>query len=91
MAMEDKAPIHDILGHAVGWILGVFYTYDGLLRSRDPEWKQGALNFLIGLFRRIGLEANIAKSKTTTCQQQEIRLGMSEEVICWCSIGEGEN
>ena len=34
--------------------------------SRDPECLQGALNVLIEMFRRIGLAANISKSKTMT-------------------------
>ena len=59
--VEDDAVIHDMLGHAVGWRLGIFYTCDSLLGSRYPEWIQGDLNVLIGLFRQIGLMANVAK------------------------------
>ena len=68
----------------------VFYTYDELLVSQNLEWLQEALNFLIRLFWYIGLASNIAKSKTITCQQGEIRSEMLEEVLVWCSRGKGE-
>ena len=67
--------------------MGFFYAYDDLLGSREPEWLQGALNFLIGLFQMIGLAANIAKSKTILCQPEEIRLGIPEEALGRRSIG----
>ena len=38
-----------------------------MIRSRDPEWLQKAIIFLIGIFRRVGLIANIAKSNNMTC------------------------
>ena len=65
--VEDGAVIQDRLGHAVGWILGMFYAYYGLLVSQDPEWLQVSLNIHIGLFRSICLAANISKSKNMTC------------------------
>ena len=49
--VEDKEVPQDGLGNAMGWILGVFYAEDGLLDSREPEWTQGALKLLIGLFQ----------------------------------------
>ena len=55
------------MGHTVGRTLGIFYMNDGLLVSWDPEWLQGALNVLIGLFHKIVLVANFYKSKTMTC------------------------
>ena len=47
LMMEDKAVIQGVLGHALGRILGVFYSYDGLLGSQDPEWLQEVLNITI--------------------------------------------
>ena len=61
MKMEDDVVTHDGLGHAVGQNLELFYVENGLLGSRDPKWLQGYLNVLIGLFRQIGLTANVAK------------------------------
>ena len=63
----------------VGSSTGVFYGDDGLIRSWDPEWIQGVINILIGIFPRLGLIANVAKSNTTTCHPGEICTGMSEE------------
>ena len=37
--------------------MGVFYVYNGLIGPRDPEWLKGAINVIIGLFRRVGLMA----------------------------------
>ena len=35
MKVKDKAVIHDVLGHAVGWSMGVFYVDDGIIGSCD--------------------------------------------------------
>ena len=35
LMVEEKSVIQDGLGHTVGQILGLFYTYDCLLGSRD--------------------------------------------------------
>ena len=66
--VEDEKFIQDRLGHAVVF----FYAYDRILGSPDPEWLQGAQNVLIGLFWRIRLAENIAKSKTMTCHTGSI-------------------
>ena len=49
----------------------------------DPEWLQGVLDVLIGLFRRIGLMANISKSQKVTCQPGAIRSVLSEDAVGW--------
>ena len=41
--------------------MGVFYADNCLLGLWDPEWIQGPLNILIGLFHWIDLMDNIAK------------------------------
>ena len=61
----------------VGRCTGEFYTNDGMILSREPEWIQGAINFLIGIVRRVVLMANVEKSETTTCQIGEIQTSMS--------------
>ena len=90
LTVEDEEVIQYELEHAVGWILGVFYEYDSLLGSREPEWIQGALSILIGMFWRIRLASNVAKSKITMCQLGAIGPGMSEEIFYRSSTGEGE-
>ena len=62
--MEYESLIQDELGNTVGQRLAVFYTYDGLLGSRDQECIHGSLNDLIELFQSFRLAANVAKSKT---------------------------
>ena len=78
MVVEYKAVIQDGLGHTVEWVLGGgFYTDDVLLGSWDLGWVQGALNIRIGLFWKIRLSTNVAKSKTMACDPGAIRLGIS--------------
>ena len=50
----------------VGRCLGLIYADDSVVELQDPEWLQGALNVLIGLFHLYGLVANVAKSKAMT-------------------------
>ena len=71
--------------------LVVFYSDDGMIFSRGPEWLQGYINYLIGLSRKISLEANIAKSKTMNFQSGEIQSGMSAELFNRSSTREGTN
>ena len=49
------------MGEAVGRYLGVFYTDDSMVGSRDAEWIKHLMNFLVGLFQQYCLAANIAK------------------------------
>ena len=83
MTVGYDAFIHNGLGHVVGKSVVVFYEDDGIIGYQDLEWLHGASNVIIGLFRRIGLMDNVAKSKTMTCQMGEIWLGMSEEEVGW--------
>ena len=48
---------------------------------RDPEWLQGTLGVLIGLFRRYGLVANVENSKAITFHPGTLRSRMSEEAV----------
>ena len=50
----------------MGRSMGVFYADNGFIVFQDPEWIQGAVNVLIGLFYRVRLVANVAKNKTMT-------------------------
>ena len=47
---EEKSAIHDGFGMVVEISRYMFYADDGLIGSRDPEWLQGGINILIGLF-----------------------------------------
>ena len=59
LTLEDVAVIQDIMVHLLGRSLGVFYTHDSILGSRDLEWIHGALNVLIGLLQWIMLKENV--------------------------------
>ena len=56
------------LVETVGRCVGVFCADDGMVGSRDSYWLQHAMNALVGLFRRYGMAANVAKSRTMTYQ-----------------------
>ena len=49
------------------------------------------MNVLIGLFRRYGLAANIAKSCTMTCHPGALQVGMSEEAMVLKCTGVGDS
>ena len=67
--------------------MGVFYTNNGIIGSQCPEWLQGELNLLIGLFCRIGHMENVANYKIMTCQPGAIWSEISEEVVGRRSTG----
>ena len=89
LTVEDGSVVHDEFRKAVGRIMGVFYANDGLIGWRDPEWLQGSINILIGIFQRSVPMANPAKSKTMTCQPGEICTWMSEETFSRRNKGDG--
>ena len=62
-------------------MMRVFYSSDGLIGLREPEWLQGALRVLIGLFLLIGLMKNVAKSKMMACQPWPIRSEILREAV----------
>ena len=45
----------------------IFYVDDAYLASRDAEFLQRALDIIIGLFERVGLEINTKKTQTMIC------------------------
>ena len=67
--------------------MGVFYTNDGLIGLQDLDWIQGSINVLIGIFRRVGLMANVAKSNMMTSHPGEFREHISEEAFSWRRTG----
>jgi hypothetical protein len=45
----------------------IFYVDDSYLASRSAEFLQRALDIIIGLFERVGLEINTKKTQTMIC------------------------
>ena len=81
MTLKDQRVAHDGLGDTVGRCLGVFYSNAGMVKSRDSDWIQHAMNVLFGIFRRYGLAANVSKSHTMTCHPGALRARMLEEAM----------
>ena len=57
--------------HGMVWALGeiklVFYGYDGEIFGRYHEWVQDALAVTVAMFRGMGLETNLKKTKAMVC------------------------
>ena len=90
MTVEDQRVAHDGLVDTVGRCLGVFYSEDGMVRSRNPNWLQHVVNVPVGLFRRYGLVANVSKLRTMTCHPGALRAGMLEEAMALNCAGMGD-
>ena len=88
--VKDQRVDHNRLGDAVGRCLGIFYSNDGMVGSRDPEWLHRLVNVLVGLFRQYGLADNVAKYHTMTCQPGALRPGMSVESKAMKCTGVGD-
>ena len=82
---------HDGLEETVGRCLGVFYSNDGMVGSRDSDCLQHAMNVLVGLFRNDSLASNVAKSRTMTCQPGAFQARISEEAMAMKCTGVGDS
>ena len=55
----------------MGWEAGardlVFYSNYGRIAGRDHEWVQYALTITVVMFRQMGLEMNLEKTKAMVC------------------------
>jgi hypothetical protein len=51
----------------------IFYVDDAYLALRDAEFLQRALDLLVSLFGRVGLETNVSKTQTMICTPGRIR------------------
>ena len=69
------------VGLNVGRCLVLFYADDVMVGAQDSEWLQNALNFIIGLFWRYRLFANVTKSQTITFQPGALWSGMPDEAV----------
>ena len=81
LTVEDQLVAHKGLGLAIGRCLRLFYSDDGVVGLRYLEWLQGALNLLIGIFRRYKLVMNVESSKAMAYQMGTLSSGMSEEAV----------
>ena len=91
LTMENLSETHGDVGETVVQKWGIIYANDGMFGSHNPEWLHKVIKVLIGLFRRIILEANIENSKKMNCHPGSIWSGMSAEKFTRRSTGEGAN
>ena len=61
----------------MGNYLPSFYVDGGYIASRDPDFLQKALDMLVDIFRRTGLETNTKKTETMICTPGKIRVQLS--------------
>ena len=81
MTVEDERVAHDGMGETVGRRLGVFFSDNGMVGSRNLDCLQHAMNVLVGLFIRYGMADNVAKSRKMTCYCGALRAGILEEAM----------
>jgi hypothetical protein len=60
------------VGGSYGNFFAIFYVHDTYLASRDAEFLQCALDILVGLFERVGLETNTSKMQRIICTPGKI-------------------
>jgi hypothetical protein len=61
------------LDELMSTFFAIFYVDDAYLASRDAEFLQRALDLLVSLFGRVGLETNVSKTQTMICTPGRIR------------------
>jgi hypothetical protein len=57
----------------------IFYVENAYLATRDPDFLQVALNSLVSLFKRVGLETNVKKMQTMICTPSQITTQLSTD------------
>ena len=91
MTAEDHRVDHYGLVDTSGRYLRLFYANYGMVGSLDADWVQHLMNVLVGLLRRYGLTANVAKLLTMMCQTGSLLSGMAEEAKALNCMGVGDS
>jgi hypothetical protein len=65
----------------------IFYIDDAYLASWDAGFRQHALDILVDLFERVGLQTNTSKMLTMICTPGRIRMQLSTESYRWMQRG----
>jgi hypothetical protein len=76
--LGDDAARQGIGDEVAKWMVAI-YIDNELVASRDPVWLQSSFDILVGLFERIGLFTNAAKTKVMMCTPGRIRECYSDE------------
>jgi hypothetical protein len=69
----------DEIDHLMATFFAIFYVDDAYLASHDPEFLQRALDVIVGLFSRVGLETNAQKMQTMICTPGRICIQLPED------------
>ena len=67
--------------------LALFYVDDGVIASTDPEYLQEAIDILVDLFERVGLNTNTKKTEAMTCIPGRIRTRQTDESYTRSQLG----
>ncbi len=66
--LQDESKLEEeVIGQLLATFFAIFYVDDAYLASRDPEFLQQALDILVKLFARVGLETKVKKTQTMMC------------------------
>ena len=65
--------------HLMDTFFAVFYVDDAYLASRDPEFLQRAIDLIVELFARVGLETNVTKTQAMICTPGRIRIQLPSD------------
>ena len=69
--------------------VALFYTYNGMVDSYDPQWLQGDFNTLSGRFDRVGLQKTFGKTAGMVCHPFQAAGDLLEVVYGGRVKGEG--
>ena len=86
---DDGSVAQQGMGLTVADRLAAFYADDGLVSSTHHPWLQHATEVLVGLFRRVGLVTNVAKTKAMTTFPQAFVIEQSARACKRRVTGDG--
>ena len=66
------------------------YSENGLIASTNPVWLHWEFDVLIGIFERVGIRTNVAKTVEMVCQPGPISGQHSSAAYEWRMTGEGD-
>jgi hypothetical protein len=76
---EGSALKPDEINRLMASFFTIFYVNDGYLASCDPDFLQRALDVIVSLFTRVGLETNAQKMQTMICTPGRIHIQLPED------------
>ncbi len=84
---EDGEYKEEELLEFMATFFAIFYVDNTYLASRDAGFLQHALNILVDLFERVGLQMNTSKMQTMICMPGQIRMQLLTESFWRIQLG----